>query len=300
MLAGFVIESSLKKNSITPNFKHNQPEFLDLMKLKEIVYSLGFKPSIELRPVTLVSLGEYKGAPVEFFQWRTPKSVDVTLDVAELDELESFISAGDFAIDIGAHIGDSTLPIALACGSQGKVLAFEPNPIVFSVLAKNAMLNSSITNIQPVPFACGLNNQEVWFGYSDHWLQNGGDARGLGRFHGHTYKVPASVFNPVAELGCLPESDWERVKYIKIDVEGHEIEVLKVFETLIDTVQPYLKIEVAKFTSLENRQALEAFFTNRDYELRRVGRDGCLFGDRDGIELFRQKESLDIFCIPTR
>ena len=268
------------------------------MKLKEIFYGLGLKPSIELRPVTLVSLGEYCGYQVDFFQWRTPKSADVTLDFAELSELKSFISAGDFAIDIGAHIGDSTLPIALACGSQGKVLAFEPNPIVFSVLAKNAILNSSITNIQPIPFACGLNKQEVWFGYSDRWLQNGGDGRGLGRFHGHTYKVPASVFNPVTELGCLQESDWERVKYLKIDVEGHEIEVLKVFESLIDRIRPYLKIEVAKFTSAKNRQALEAFFKSRDYNLRKVGPDGRLFGDPGGMELFWHKGSLDIFCIP--
>ena len=268
------------------------------MKLKELVYRLGFKPSIELRPVTLVSLGEHNGALVEFFQWRTPKSADVTLDVAELNELKSFISDGDFAIDVGAHIGDSTLPIALACGSHGKVVAFEPNPIVFSVLAKNAMLNSSITNIQPIPFACGVTKQEIWFGYSDRWLQNGGDARGLGLFHGHTYKVPASVIDPIAELGCLPEADWERVKYLKIDVEGHEIDVLRVFESLIDKVQPYLKIEVAKFTSFENRQALEAFFKNRDYELRKIGPEGQLFGVPGGMELFWQKRSLDIFCIP--
>ena len=34
---------------------------------------------------------------------------------------------------IGAHIGDTTLPIALAAGKKGFVLALEPNPYVFHV-----------------------------------------------------------------------------------------------------------------------------------------------------------------------
>ena len=105
------------------------------MKLKNIFHALGLKSSVRFFGAERVVIGEYKNSPLSFYQWRTPKSSDVTLNLAEVDELKSFISEGDIAIDVGAHIGDSTLPIALACGSSGGVYAFEPNPIVFSILA---------------------------------------------------------------------------------------------------------------------------------------------------------------------
>ena len=48
---------------------------------------------------------------------------------------------GDAAIDIGAHTGDTALPVALAVGPQGAVFALEPNPFTYKVLIANAGLN---------------------------------------------------------------------------------------------------------------------------------------------------------------
>ena len=124
------------------------------MKLKELFYFMGLKPSVKFFGAHKECVGEFEGEFVYFYQWKTPKSVDVKLNRDEIDELKIFLKKGDVAIDIGAHIGDSTLPIALACGAEGCVYAFEPNPVVFSVLAKNCWINRGLTNIKALPFAC--------------------------------------------------------------------------------------------------------------------------------------------------
>ena len=62
--------------------------------------------------------------------------------------LQQVIAPGDFAIDIGAQTGESALPLALAAGSKGLVLALEPNPFVFAVLAENARLNPEKSRIE--------------------------------------------------------------------------------------------------------------------------------------------------------
>ena len=85
---------------------------------------------------------------------------------------------------------------------------------------------------------------------------------------------------------------------MKIDVEGLEIEILKLFEKIIDLRAPYIKFEIAKFTSQSKRVELESFFKNRQYELRVVDKDGHLFGKKLVQEDLYRNHSLDVFCIP--
>ncbi|MDS4020242.1 MAG: FkbM family methyltransferase [Candidatus Competibacter sp.] len=54
---------------------------------------------------------------------------------------QQLASEGGVAVDIGANIGAHTLTLAKALGPSGTVLAFEPNPLVRSVLERNIALN---------------------------------------------------------------------------------------------------------------------------------------------------------------
>jgi FkbM family methyltransferase len=51
-----------------------------------------------------------------------------------VDFYQRFLTKGAVAIDIGAHTGDTTVPMALAAGNTGLVLAFEPNQYVYKIL----------------------------------------------------------------------------------------------------------------------------------------------------------------------
>jgi len=268
------------------------------MKLKELFYFLGIKPSIKFFPSVKEKIGCWNGSDIEAYQWKTPKSDGFKLDVKLVKELTSFITPGDSAIDIGAHVGDSTIPIGLACGPEGAVFAFEPNPIVFQTLSKNSILNKSLMNIIALPFAATQDDCALDFGFSDPWLANGGDKSSFGWRGGHAFRVPVSGVNPYKLLNQNFSKELQNLKYLKIDVEGLDFYVLLQLESLINQYRPFIKFEIAKFTSAENRKNLWNFFSDKKYTFRLVGNDGVLFGQEVGEEGFYLKESCDIFCIP--
>ena len=53
-----------------------------------------------------------------------------------VDFYKKCIKKGDFVIDIGANVGDTTVPMAIAAGAEGLTLGFDPNPYVYKILEK--------------------------------------------------------------------------------------------------------------------------------------------------------------------
>ena len=268
------------------------------MKLKEYFALLGIKSNYKFFPQIKEVIGSWEGQDVFFYNWKSPKANNYSFNTSEIEELRTFLKEGDVAIDVGAHVGDSTLPIALACGEKGKVFAFEPNPVVFQILSKNAFLNTTLTNIFPIPFACTDDSVNDEFWYSSPWLGNGGDRSDLGWRYGASFPVPVNGENPLSILIDKFDADLPKVRYIKVDVEGFDIHVLKQLTKLIDNNKPYLKFEVFGKTLAENRAGLYNFVTERGYELRVVGSEGKLFGESACEEDFYRDKTLDIFCIP--
>ena len=78
---------------------------------------------------------------IDFANWSSPLAPKITLNEATVAFFNQFIKAGDLAIDIGANIGDTTVPMALCTGMTGITIGFDPNPYVFKILETNANLN---------------------------------------------------------------------------------------------------------------------------------------------------------------
>ncbi|MCA9199103.1 MAG: FkbM family methyltransferase, partial [Planctomycetales bacterium] len=123
------------------------------MKLRSFFHLLGLKPKSREYDTRLESFHLPQDGVVEYAQWLHPKDTPKQIRQQAVDSLREFINPGDVALDIGAHSGDSTLPMALAAGRTGRVFAFEPNPYVFRVLQQNAGLNQDKTHIVPYAFA---------------------------------------------------------------------------------------------------------------------------------------------------
>src|SRR5260370_27077074 len=64
-------------------------------------------------------------------------NMDVDPSGSPQEFIRPYLTPGSIAIDVGAHIGNFTLPMARALGSTGVVLAFEPFPQVFDCLDAN-------------------------------------------------------------------------------------------------------------------------------------------------------------------
>jgi FkbM family methyltransferase len=268
------------------------------MKGKELLYLLGLRPRTKTYGYQ-VETHPAEGGTVEFATWQHPKRRPYSIEQKEMNFLRSFIRPGDCAIDIGAATGDTALPIGLACGPTGTVLAFEPNCYVYKVLEANSRLNSGKVNIIPFNYAVTEQEGDYVFEYSDAGYSNGGLHEGISVWrHGHAF--PLDVKGIV--LGSLLERDYpqvlEKLRYIKIDVEGYDLNVMKSIRGVLAAKRPYIRSEVYKWLSAEKRRQTLRFLSELGYTVHALDENwewgAALTEDR----MFRDR-NFDIFAVPS-
>jgi FkbM family methyltransferase len=135
---------------------------------------------------------------------------------------------GDVFVDVGAHIGKYTVQLAKVVGDKGLVVAIEPHPENFQILQENIRLNA-LKNVIPL-------NLAAWSGEGRLRLFIGDrrDHHSLKRDFGRgSIVVKAAALDNVLSGLRLEKIDW-----IKIDVEGAELEVLKGLQDTLKRLDP--------------------------------------------------------------
>jgi len=268
------------------------------MRLKEFFYLLGIRPGVKVYGHRIQVIDLPRDGRVDYARWLAPNARDLSLQQSELDELRTFLREGDLAIDVGAQVGDSTLPIALACGGSGAVIAFEPNPLTFAILGVNAALNPGRTNIIPIPYAASESDGSLTFDYGNPWLSNGGDHTGVSSWqHGSAFSIPVEGRRIEPIIRARFADRLGRLRYIKTDAEGHDLSVLRSLEGLIREFRPFIKSEVGKYASAEDRIATHRLLAGHNYTIRLAG-NGSLFGMILAEEDMLKRKSFDIFAVP--
>jgi FkbM family methyltransferase len=144
---------------------------------------------------------------------------------------------GENVIDVGSNVGRYSL---IAAKKDANVIAIEANPQTFEVLSENCKLNGFM-NIEPLNVACSNKSGSLILYYVDG------------------YDGIASVDKKWAELNGLnrPRTEFEiqcekldnlhsfnKVDWLLIDVEGHELEVLEsAVHTLSITKRIIIEVE---------------------------------------------------------
>jgi FkbM family methyltransferase len=268
------------------------------MRLKEFFYLLGLKPGAKVYSHRIQVIDLPGDGRVEYARWLAPNARDLSLKQTELDELRTFLREGDFAIDVGAAVGDSTIPIALACGGSGLVAAFEPNPFTFAILGANTALNPGRTNIVSIPYAATDADCSLVFDYGNPWFSNGGDHAGVSVWrHGSAFSIPVEGRRIEPIIRARFGSRLERLRYIKTDVEGHDLAVLRSLEGLIREFHPYIKTEVGKYAPAEDRIATHRLLTSHGYTIR-LRENDTLFGPVLAEGDMPKGRTFDIFAVP--
>jgi FkbM family methyltransferase len=152
----------------------------------------------------------------------------------EIDAIKTLVKEGDWVIDIGANVGHYTLELSRRVGATGRVLAFEPVPQTFEILAANVVaskaMNVSLLNVAASNVASVFSMQVPTFAetHLDNFYQARlSDSGGL-------------------KILCLPVDSIpfpNRVHLVKIDAEGHDLSVLEGMQTLIKRDHPILIVE---------------------------------------------------------
>ncbi|HEX8140331.1 MAG TPA: FkbM family methyltransferase [Pyrinomonadaceae bacterium] len=160
-------------------------------------------------------------------------------DLSVTEMLWRLVDVGEQAIDVGANIGYMTSILAIRVGPQGKVYAFEPHPEIFGELSDNIKLWQEIYALQCVePHRVALSNHSGIGTLREPGYFN--ENRGVA----FLLRMSDSAEQPKGQdkarewpvqLNSLDEliEDKEQIKFIKLDVEGHELEVLEGANELI-------------------------------------------------------------------
>lgn len=269
------------------------------MKLKEALYFLGLKPKPQIYGYDVKKFELAVDGSIFYAQWRHPKESEKKIEQDSINELRKFLAPGDAAIDIGAHTGDTALPMALAVGKKGCVFALEPNCYVFPVLEKNAELNPDKTNIAPLMFAATETDGEFEFNYSDAGFCNGGFHAGESNWqHAHAFKLKVAGKNLLSYLRENHAELVPKIRFVKVDAEGFDFAILKTLEDLISRNKPFVKAEVYKNTTLAERERLYEFLNDYGYEIFRLESELNYRGQLIKKENLNDWKHYDIFCVP--
>jgi FkbM family methyltransferase len=144
-------------------------------------------------------------------------------------------TTGRSIIDIGANNGSFAVDFAHLVGDKGNVYSFEPQRIVYYQLCGNVFMNG-IDNVYCYNLAIGNSDTDIQV-QKPNYFQNGnvnfGDVK-VGKVQGDSVSV---------EQRRLDYFDFNDVIFIKIDVQGYELNVIKGAENTIRKHRPYLFVE---------------------------------------------------------
>ncbi|GAB3956578.1 hypothetical protein GCM10028805_46870 [Spirosoma harenae] len=221
-------------------------------------------------PYEVVSFQLAKEGTVEFANWKNPLVPAKTITQSEINFFRQFAPLGSFCIDIGANIGDTTVPMALAVGKDGLTLGFEPNPMTYEILEANAKLNAGKSNIIPLKYAVTEEEGEFFYSSSEASFGNGGvsttteEAKKHGKFNLEEKVVGVNLLK-------FLDSDYKqylpKLSFIKIDVEGHDIDVIRSISSLIEQYRPVLVAECFTEATIDERQDLYQMVADHNYTL---------------------------------
>ena len=269
------------------------------MKAREFANLLGFRSRPRSYGFKICVFDLPKDGPIHYAQWLHPGESRKAISQETVDELRTFLDPGDVAIDIGAHSGDSTVPIGLAVGSTGCVLALEPNSFVYPVLEKNSQLNPGKTRIVPLMFAATPEDGEFVFEYSDSGFCNGGRHEGISKWrHAHAFKLRVTGKNLESYLRNQFPQLLPKLAFIKVDAEGYDIRILQTLSNVIVEHRPYIKAEVYKHTNQLQREELYRFFAERHYAVHRIDGESCYQGPLLEETDLMTWPHFDVFCTP--
>jgi FkbM family methyltransferase len=139
------------------------------------------------------------------------------------------VGPGDRVVDVGANQGLFTLFFSELVGPDGRVLALEPDPILFDALQLNCERNG-VRNVDCRRVAASNRAGSAWLRRS---RVNRGDNRIEERPREKSVRVEICTMDKL--VGDAP------LEFVKIDVQGHEAEVLQGLGVVLDR-NPRLKV----------------------------------------------------------
>tara|TARA_A100000171_G_scaffold52986_1_gene75024 strand:+ start:3297 stop:4058 length:762 start_codon:yes stop_codon:yes gene_type:complete len=175
-------------------------------------------------------------------------------DTAEIKFILEHVRNGDSVLDIGAHKGGYLYWLRKSIGSDGLLVALEPQPTLYDYL-KLAISKFRFTNIEL--HHAGASSEDT---HLELYIPKGEGLTSPGATFedrkdsskGHFIKVP------VHKLDELLKHRKKAINFIKLDVEGHELDVFKGALDILKQDKPTLLFECEN-RHLNNISVIDVF-----------------------------------------
>ena len=172
----------------------------------------------------------------------------------ELFYLDRIVPEGAVTVDVGAHCGLYTRKLARL---SRRVYAFEPSHQMADLLRRTSARNVSV---HEVALSDQAGTAKLFIPQDGHDLIHG--LASLEPVVGVSNREVASVNVPTARLDAIVRQD---VAFVKIDVEGHELNVLKGAVELLEHSQPVFLVEAEDRHRIRATRSIFEFFEERSY-----------------------------------
>lgn len=188
------------------------------------------------------------------------------------------VLAGGHVLDVGANVGYTATLFARTISPGFRVFAFEPEPLNFARLERvieRRNLQDAITAVQTA-----VGDED---GTATLWQNpdHPGD---------HQVKPGGTLTVPIIRLDTFAET-LEPIKFVKIDVQGHELAVSRGMSRLIER-DPALEIS---FEHTGDRELIE-FYRARGFNLHLIDQRGALLPFANADEVIRARGYCDVFA----
>jgi len=185
----------------------------------------------------------------------------------EIQFLLTNLKEGDHVLDIGANIGLHAINFCNAVGKNGTVIAFEPMKKNYDILVSNIEKHKAQDVIVPVNVALGESNKKIQF---DINAINMGDCRSSEALKkdklvdNKTFDqetVSQITLDDYFDINLYSGVQWEKVRLIKMDTQGCEIDILKGASNLFKGgYMGSIFLEFSPYMLNNNNQDIEWFY----------------------------------------
>jgi FkbM family methyltransferase len=188
-----------------------------------------------------------------------------------------FIRENSNTIDIGAHSGDTLIPLILGgtnfFKTKTKILALEPNPYVRECCKLNAINNIS-ENIEIIVLPFAVTDKDD---YQTMLYDHGNDMCNGGIIHdGFSEGLKQTLTNTPNKKGveCIgmkleticnnyfTEEEIKNISFIKIDTEGYDREIIYSSKDFLNKIKPVIFMEWFDF--YDEKESLKLFEIIKD------------------------------------
>jgi len=176
----------------------------------------------------------------------------------EMSLLKSLVKSGDHVLDIGANFGAYTKVLSEIVGSKGSVRSFEPIPEMNAYLTSH-LDKTGLENVKLESLAVTSFTGKSFFHIPkfSHKGENFYEAHlsDKGELEVSTIKLDDLNFS-------------SKIAFVKCDVEGAELEVLRGGAKFLEEHKPILMLEINDSHQSENGKAIIQFLADYGYQLK--------------------------------